>query len=136
MAGVDVQIDASQLVQQLEEFITDVKGFPMEIIGETFIAAIDDFLASEGEGGWDDFSEATLRRNPKRAGGKLLQDTGLLAQIQSETGSDYWQGESPAPYAKWHVNGTKNMPQRDFLDINTEETLDEVIVHFMEEVAG
>ena len=136
MAGVDVGIDVSQLVAQLEEFITDAKGFPMAIIGETFITAIDDLIQSEGNGQWEGFSESTLRRNPKRKGGELLQDTGLLANIQSETGPDYWQGESPAPYAKWHVNGTKHMPKRDFLDIDMEQTLDEVIIQFMEEVAG
>ena len=62
--------------------------------------------------------------------GKLLQDRGLLANIQSAEGPDWAEAASPAPYAGFHVTGTKWMPPRDWTDVN----MDSVLEQFVEEV--
>jgi phage gpG-like protein len=129
---VNVEFDMQDLIDKLDYYKVKAESFPMSLISEGLVEAIDDEIQSEGQGTWDPFATSTLIRHPRRVGGTLLQDTGLLANIQADEGTDWAEAYSPAPYAKWHVGGTSKMPKRNFLDINLDDVLEqmaEVLVH-------
>lgn len=131
---VDVQFDMRDLAEKLDYYGVKAESFPMSLLSEGLVEAIDDEIQSEGQGTWDGFSPETLRRHPRRQGGLLLQDTGQLASIQAEEGADYAEAWSPAPYAKWHVGGTSRMEARNFLDINLDDVLEQLAEVFVDEV--
>lgn len=114
------------------------QNLPMDLMGQLISDAIDDVIQTEGkagtQGAWDPFAESTLRT---RAGGKLLQDTGRLANIQVEETGDYevFVG-SPAPYAHHHLVKSQFSPERDFLAIDFDDVLDEVADFATSEVIG
>lgn len=134
MSLIDVHFDMKDLQRVLGESIRHLKAIPMDVVAETLATAIDDEIQTEGRGRWADFSLATLKRHPKRSGGMLLQDTGLLANIQTREGNDWAEAISPAPYAGWHVTGTKNMPARNFLDIRLDQVLEEIAEFIVDEM--
>jgi phage gpG-like protein len=132
---VNVKFDMRQLEMLLSHYEGKARSIPMSIVGETVAAAIDDLIESEGDGSWKRFSPVTLKLHPNRRGGKLLQATGRLANMQIRSGTNWVDVESPAPYAIYHHMGTdqvrgwvesdEGMPQRDFLDIDMVSTLEE-----------
>lgn len=129
MSDVDAIFVTTQLERTLTAYVRRLDGLDMSILSEGLITAIDDEIQTEGHGDWEDFAESTLKRHPRRRGGQLLQDTGLLAQIQESPGSpgpDWVEVESPAPYAIFHVSQDPReiIPLRDFLDIDMETVLD------------
>jgi len=134
MALIDVQFDMRDLEKALGEYTRKIKAVPMNVVAEMLATAIDDEIQSEGRGSWPGFSPNTIKRHPRRAGGSLLQDTGLLANIQKSEGNDWAQATSPAPYAGFHVTGTKNMPARNFLDLNMGEILEEIAAYIADEI--
>ena len=125
-SNVDIDFDMLDLQKTLDGYGVRAKGFPMTDIAEILATAIDDEIELEGRGTWPDFKPSTLKRWPKRAGGSLLQKIGTLAGIQKETGPDWGQAGSPAPYAKYHVTGTKHMDARNFLDIGIDRVLNDL----------
>jgi len=136
-------VRAEFVTTQLEEILTAYvrrhDGLPMTVIAEGLITAIDDLIQSEGNHEWKEFNPDTLKRHPKRRGGLLLQDTGLLAQIQqtpASPGPDWVEVESPAPYAIFHVSRAprKIIPLRDFLDINMPKVLDDIGDQILSEI--
>jgi phage gpG-like protein len=124
-----------QLEALISKFEGNARAVPMAVIGETFATAMDDLIQSEGDGNWDPFSPVTLRVHPRRRGGKLLQDTGLLANFQIGTGPNWIDILSPAPYARYQQEGTRRtrgmvysddgIPARDFTDIDMDAALAE-----------
>jgi len=125
------------------EFITDQfqgvllaynarkRAIPLDVIAQSLITAIDDRLQSEGNGQWLPLQNTTLERHPNRLGGSLLQDTGLLAQIQQSPGSpnpNWVEVMSPAKYAIYHTSDRprKVIPLRDFLAIDMPRVLEQI----------
>ena len=127
---VIVDVDLSDIQTIFHGIERRVRTFPMSILAEGLSNAIEEEIESEGQGSWERLSPNTLKRRPRRVGGKLLQDRGLLANIQSAEGPDWAEAASPAPYAGFHVTGTKWMPPRDWTDVN----MDSVLEQFVEEV--
>ena len=127
------RIDVTDVVRLLEDIGHDVETFPMDLIAAGLVGAVDDVIETEGSGSWEPLASSTLRRRPRRVGGSLLQDRGLLANIQPSHGPDWAQVESPAPYSGFHITGTKFMPARDWTDIDLETVMDEFIDQIMDE---
>jgi len=148
MGLVNVSVDTSELGRCIEQYSDRIKAVPMAIIGEGLVTAIDDLIQSEGEGRWPGFSPVTLRLHPERRGGKLLQDTGQLANVQiTEETPNSVTVASPAGYAGFHVTGTyqdniynayapHEMPARNFLGINIGNVLDEAAESITDEIVN
>ena len=129
--AVQVEVDTSELVHLLGRAGIQARSINMSIVAVALAAEIDDILDSEGQKSkraqkWDPLEGTTVRRHPQRAGGSLLQATGLLANIQTRTAQQTATASSPAPYAGFHVVGTVSMVARDFLDIDDARLLDEI----------
>jgi len=131
----------THLEDALTAYVKRMNGMPLDILAEGLITAIDDRIQNEGNGEWPELAESTLRRRPKRKGGQLLQDTGLLANIQQMPGSpgpNWVEVGSPAPYAIDHTSPKPRriIPLRDFLDIDMADVLDGIADDILEDVAG
>lgn len=133
-----VRIDASELDRLIGGYISRQRNYPMSFIAQAMATEVDAVIDSQGrkgaDGRWKPFSEATLRRHPRRRGGRLLQDTGVLANIQMSSGADWAEVWSPAAYAKFHVTGTKKMPKRNPLAIDWKRLLQQASEDLLEEI--
>ena len=145
MANVNVKVCTLDVEKLLDRIAQHVQSVPTSLISQMLVTAIEDEIESEGRGRWEGFSPTTLKLHHRRKGGKLLQDTGNLASIQSDEGDDWAEAWSPAPYAIFHIFGATQdniylqhaphrLPQRDFLDVELDEVLEEVVNTFTEEV--
>ncbi len=147
MSNVDIHVDTRELGSAIRNIANRVPQVALPIIGETLSTAIDALIRSTGQTGtdgpWEPFSPVTFKIHPRREGGHLLQNTGELANMQIEEGSDWVEVGSPAPYAGYHVTGTtKNalpgmgpMPARNFLAVDLDRVLEEAADQIVEEVA-
>jgi len=99
----------------------------MGIIGaKAYKDVINSFRIEENDDGskWYKFkdpkTEKRISRRPtKRGGTKLLQDTGLLREsIRWESTALWAKVFTRRKYAKWHENGTRNIPARSFMWVN------------------
>jgi phage gpG-like protein len=136
---VEVRLDPDDLVMRIERMGGNSKMLPMDAFAALVVAEIDDVFQSEGvegtEGKWDPLSLETLRRHPRRRGGKILQDTGAMANVQvKEAGDMRVVIASPTGYAQHHITGTRNMPKRDFFALNFEELLEELGILALQEM--
>lgn len=119
MDGVEVKFDVTQLTRAVRRYEQRTKNLPMDLMGQLLINATEEMFETEGaageQGAWRPLQESTLKRNPRRAGGRILQATGATANIQVKEVSEYSVTiESPTDYAAWHLDGTDVMPARDF----------------------
>jgi phage gpG-like protein len=123
-----VTVDMSDLLRELERRGRTVRNLDelMPRLGAILQTHMDDYIQSEGAGSWPPFSPETLIRHPRRRGGMLLQDTGLLAQLQMDAGRDSVEVFSPAPYTKYHKS-TRDITALDMDPVLAEmsETLQE-----------
>jgi len=145
MSVVDVHFDMSELERAIGSIYDQIQDVALPIIGETISSAVDEVIQSEGAAGfrgpWPPFSLTTFKIHPRRIGGKLLQDTGLLASIQIDTGPDWVEVASPAPYAAAQQEGVAAnplpgcgpIPPRDFMAIYLEDVLEEAATSILEE---
>ena len=135
-----VDVDVSDVTRALRVFARRADNLNMPFIAEVLSTAVDDLIQSEGaegtQGPWKPFAQSTLERHPRRRGGKLLQDKGVLANFQARTGPDFAEVYSPAPYAEWHVTGTRHMPKRNPLAIDLTKVTDEIAEDVLEEIAS
>ena len=130
------RIDVSDVIRLLEDIGHEVETYPMELIAEGLVGAVDDVIASEGGGEWEPLSPNTLKRRPRRIGGQLLQDRGLLANIQPAHGPDWAEAASPAPYGGFHITGTRFMPARDWTDIDLDTVMEAFLDQIMHEAVA
>jgi len=121
----DVTIDVSEVIGEINRLQARGKSIPMAMVAAPFVTAIDDEIQSEGRGRWPGFSDNTFKWHPERRGGKLLQDTGRLAnmQVRENNAAEEAIIFSPSNKAGIHVNGAtkKNgvkIPRRDPFDID------------------
>lgn len=130
MSEVDVRVDITQIDAVLRGFVSRSKNIDESFIAQVLSTAVDDVIQSQGrdgtDGPWDEMKRATWSWNPRRKGGALLQATGLLANMQDVSGDGFAKIKSPAPYAHWHVTGTKHMAQRNFLAIDLAKASNEI----------
>jgi phage gpG-like protein len=135
-----------QLLEAVEGLDNNVEaGLP--VLGEIIQTAVEEVIQTEGaagtDGPWEPFSPTTLKLNPKRRGGQLLQDTGLLARLQIRRGMDWVEVRSPAPYAGFHVTGVRQngipnlgpVPARNFLAIDLGRILERAAEAVAAEIA-
>jgi hypothetical protein len=138
MALVDVIVDISDVISKLKKYGLRDRNVDMSIAAEALRSAMSDLIRSEGalgtEGLWRPLSPSTLRAHPNRIGGRLLQDTGLLANIQTRVSPRSAEAYSPAPYGGYHVTGTRKMPRRDFTAVRWGPLLDDIADSIMVEV--
>lgn len=72
--------------------------------------------AKGSEGKWKDLKPATWKAKLKKGHNNILMNTGTLRMRNvPEAGKDYAMVWNDLSYAGIHQNGTKNVPQRDFL---------------------
>lgn len=123
MAGVEM--DMSDVLRELDRRGRVARNLDevMPRLGEILKTHMDDYVQSEGDGNWPPFSAETLRRNPRRVGGMLLQDTGLLADFQVDAQSDSVEVFSPAPYAGHHVRSKRDPTAIDMASALAEMSL-------------
>ena len=137
-----VEFDMSNLESRLNGYKIREKNLDMSVIAEILRTHMDDLINSQGatgeQGKWKGFAPSTLKRNPKRIGGMLLQRTGIagLADFGIDINQETILAYSPAPYAKYHVKGTKHMPRRDPTAVKMGPLLDEIAETILEDVVG
>lgn len=124
-----VRFHSPDLAKQLTKLRAqgeDLRG-AVPLAAEALLAAVDDVFEKEGPG-WAPLAPATIAARRGGGGGaKILQDTAVLINsIDAEQGADFVEVGTNVPYAKFHVTGTKNMPQRDFLEIDFEAVSTEI----------
>ena len=136
MPPVIVHVDVSDINDIFEGMAQRVEAYPMALISEGLATAVDDLIQAEGDGQWAPLSPNTLRRRPRRKGGMLLQDYGLLADIQTREGGDWAEAWSPAPYAGFHITGTEWMPERDWTDIPMASVLEQFTEDILDDAVG
>lgn len=136
----EVFVDASQLTRFIRSLELRAKNLKLAPIGEIARTAVDDVFQAEGAVGrnpkWDPLTQATIDRNPRRAGGMILQATGLMANIQTNVQPQRVTIASPAKYARHHVNGTRWMPKRDFFAVDERKMFREIETNVLEQLAG
>jgi phage gpG-like protein len=120
----DVKFDESELVARLEQLknngrsMTEISGQ----VAQMLLVAVEDQFDSKGKGKWPGLSPSTIKRHPRRAGGKLLQDTGeLVGSLRPRHDQEVAEVVTSNPYAGYHVEGTKHMPARDFTDLDFDQ---------------
>lgn len=126
----DIDIDTVELEEALTGIRIRAQNVDKAVLGVLLLTAIDDVIQSEGAAGaagaWEPFAPSTRRRRGSMGEAKLLQDTGLLANMQLIEGLDYITAYSPADYAIHHVEGHGDLPVRDPFDINQDQLLADV----------
>lgn len=126
---MEVRFDMSGLNQALHRYENKTKNLPMDLLGQLLVNEADEMFETQGASGadgvWQPMSPTTIARNPRRAGGQLLQATGATANIQVDEVSGFSvQIVSPTGYSGFHIDGTENMPQRDFFAFRFSSVLD------------
>lgn len=149
MAGV-VKFAMDELVAIVDKMRDRADTVPRAPLALIIADAIEEEIETEGHGDWAEFSPATIAMHPmtkkgkkisrSRAGGKLLQSTGKLANIQTKSSHKWVKAFSPAKkYAHYHVTGTRRfgrqyMPARDFLAVDLDAVIERIGVVFLEEM--
>lgn len=119
MARVDVDVDVTELLRAIEDYERaggDMQK-TMRLVALSLVEAVDDEFETEGRGQWPGHAPATLAR---RAGGKLLQDSGVLAgSIGADWGPRHAEANTNVAYAVHHVFGAPaaNIPERNPFDV-------------------
>ena len=140
MVSTKATFDTSELEAVIHKFDDRVRAIPMSLLAAPFVTAVDDEIQTEGRGQWPPFSPVTFKIHPHRQGGKLLQDKGILANIQVDTDESAGTAVifSPASYAWKHADGYKSgnerIPQRDYLNIPMDSTTEQAAVLVVQEI--
>lgn len=101
-------------------------------ISEVMLFMVEDKFDKEGPG-WEPLAPATILR--RRGGTRILQDSGLLASSMTPFADDERADVyTNVGYAGFHLDGTDNMPQRDFFDIDMERLLEIAAGMIMESI--
>ncbi len=107
-------------------------------LASDLLVAVEDEFDTEGHGKWAKLKVSTLERSPRRRGGKLLQDTGVLVNsLTPFSGPDFIEVFTNNPYAKFHTssNPRRVIPKRDFTDLsNIERVLEDMAQELMMEI--
>lgn len=139
--GVVFDLNAEELFRVIEDY--EKRGGNLRDVAESSRAimktAVDDLFDTEGNGQWKKSKRA------EEEGGKTLQDTDLLAQtIDTEAGDDWVLVGSNVPYGRFHLPPEKSghevttgiMPVRDWLDIDEDEVMGEIVDLMLDHLVG
>ena len=129
MADVEVRFDMTGMRQAIRRYETKTQNIPMDLMGQLMVSEADNMFETEGaagsEGAWAPLMPSTIARSPRRAGGKILQDTGATANIQvGEISGFSVTVLSPTGYSGFLAGGTENMVRRDFFAFTFSNVLD------------
>lgn len=119
MSKVDIQFTNSTVLQVLNSLLDKLDDLsePMNDIAAVLESATESAFEAEADPttgqAWASLSDAYLKANPKRQGGKILQASagGLAASVTADSG-DFWAAiGSNKIYAAIHqFGGTDDMP--------------------------
>ena len=121
MADVRISYTApgwGEVLDQLEARGRRLREFTPGVADELVAAVLEKF---EDEGpGWPELAPSTLANRRGGGGGaKILQDTSaFVGSWQAESDERTAAAVSNTPYGRFHVTGTRNMPQRDPTDLD------------------
>lgn len=126
---VKVEFDTRELNQAIRRYENKSKNLPMDVVGQLMVNEAEGMFQTQGaagsEGPWQSFNPNTILRDPKRAGGMLLQKTGATANIQVESVSEFSVSViSPTGYSGFHIEGNADLPERDFFAYKFSSFLD------------
>lgn len=114
MATIDITMNYQVVQKTLDELVSRVQdpGPAMSEIADVLADATERAFRDEAdpETGalWDPLSAVTLALRPKRVGGMLLQDSGLLAaSITTDSGKDFAAIGTNRVYAPTHQFGAR-----------------------------
>lgn len=119
MNKVEIVLSDSPVLQVLGSLLDKLDDLsePMNDIAAVLESATEGAFEAEADPvtgqAWASLSDAYLKANPKRQGGKILQASagGLAASVTADSG-DFWAAiGSNKPYARIHqLGGTDDMP--------------------------
>ena len=137
MPEVTARFDMTEVVQELDRLLRrayNSRDINMQV-ATIMQRMVDDKFEEEGPG-WQPLSAATLdRRRGGGAGARILQDTGVLANgIAVGAGDDFAEVFTNTQYAKFHVEGTRFMPKRDFFDIDLDAAMADASELILEDI--
>ena len=122
--------------KEIHVFGEQAAGIDLKFLRDDVLESIMIMFNTEGHGTWEPLAQGTIRkkRNP---GAPILQDTGAMkSSVFGEYSSDEVVIYVGTPYARFHITGTKNMPKRDFSDVNIEEIISYATGQIAEEISG
>jgi hypothetical protein len=131
MDDSDVEIDATDMLEELSGYEDVLKNLPMEVYGMLLVSKVDEMFQSQGaagtDGAWDPLMASTLKRHPRRRGGMILQDTGATAAgVYAEQVGHTMQLMASTHQSRYLLGGTENMVKRDFFALNFAAVLEEL----------
>ena len=128
----DTSIEVLETLNRLYQRMDDTTPVMREVAG-ILANQVEDAFENEADPttgeAWEPFSPDYLKRNPRRIGGQMLQDSGQLAtSIQTEYSSNYAAVGTNKIYAAIHqFGGTSDMapapaavPARPYLGLSPE----------------
>lgn len=139
-----VEVDLGELRRELRALAAraDNLGGAWKIVAEMLVTEVEDLVDSEGRGDWDPPAASTVERATRkgyRKGqgfGDLLRDTNhMVGNVQPHSDASGASASTPASYAGFHLEGTADMPARDFFDVLEDSFLDDVADILLREVA-
>lgn len=137
MSKVDIQFTSGTVLQVLDSLLDKLDDLsePMNDIAAVLESATESAFEAEADPvtgqAWASLSDAYLKANPKRQGGKILQASagGLAASVTADSG-DFWAAiGSNKIYAAIHQFGGSDdmpagpagIPERPYLGVSLED---------------
>lgn len=113
MADIDIRADTdlNKVLLGLQQQGQQIDRF-LPAIGELLVGAVHDVFEAQGPG-WAELAESTKRRR-RGTSYMILQDTGLMANVEPRYGSTYAEVVSPASYGIYHAPDPQG---RDWTDL-------------------
>lgn len=143
---INVRVSAGEVERELRLIAERSDGIHLGELAEEVKLQVDNKIQAEGAlfgaPRWTELSASTLAQRP---GARMLQHTGLLANLQAAVdvsgGTRGLVVSSPAPYAGFHVTGTFRrgqpyMPRRDFFDLDYDQVLEAVGARVLERIVS
>ena len=133
---MSVEFDISYLCKEVRIIGEDIAGIDLKFLRDNILESVMNQFETEGEGSWEPLSPNTLKKKKNPAAGMLVDTGAMKRSIFGEYSSTEVVISVGVPYAKYHMTGTKNMPQRDFSAINLQEIVDFATGQIMQDVTG
>jgi phage gpG-like protein len=133
---MSVEFNMSDLYNEVVIMGEHAAAVDLKFLRDDILESIIIQFETEGHGSWEHLSPHTLRRKKNPAAGILIDTGAMKRSIFGEYSSDELVISVGVPYARYHMTGTKNMPKRNFSDINLEEIIAYATGTIIEDIAG
>jgi len=133
---VSVFFDMSDLYKEVRLMGEDAASIDLAFLRDDVMESIMIQFDTEGHGSWAPLSPNTLKKKKNPAAGTLVDTGAMKRSIFGEYSSDEVVISVGVPYAKYHMTGTKNMPKRNFSDINLEEIISYATGQIIQDITG